>query len=108
MTTAENLQALKAGVSALCLHEGKWGMPEPFTASLFSDTQQSAFLKPGMSRFASLVTTSVMKALETADFDWKGDDVILIISTTKGNVEGMQGLTGNDADSAVDFIFLSR
>ena len=98
MTTAENLQALKAGVSALCLHVGKWGLPEPFTASLFSDSQQAAFLKPGMSRFASLVTTSVTKALETADFDWKGDDVILIISTTKGNVEGMQGLTGNDAE----------
>ena len=43
MTTAENYQAVKSGCSALHRYEGQWGLPEPFTASLFTDEQQRAW-----------------------------------------------------------------
>ena len=36
MTTAENYRALKVGHTALRHYSHQWGLPEPFTAALFS------------------------------------------------------------------------
>ena len=42
MTTAENYRALKAGHTALRHYSHQWGLPEPFTAALFSQEQTEA------------------------------------------------------------------
>ena len=39
-TTEKNYQAVKSGISSLCRYDHLWGIPEPFTASLFSAEQQ--------------------------------------------------------------------
>ncbi len=94
-TTEENYQAVKDGTAALHRYERQWGLPEPFTASFFSGEQTAAFAKPGMTRFESLVAESIERALENVTFDLRGADVVMIIGTTKGNVEELSADTGN-------------
>lgn len=89
MTTEENLQAVFKGCTALCRYEGRYGLTEPFTASLFSDEQMNRMMRRGLSRFESLVVESVERSLQNVQFDHAADDVIFILSTTKANVESL-------------------
>ena len=87
-TTAENYQAVKAGRSALARYDQRWSLPDKvLTASLFSKEQEQQFLVSGLSRFESMVVTSVREALSQTTLDVSQPNVILIISTTKGDVE---------------------
>lgn len=87
-TTAENYQAVKAGRSALARYDQRWSLPDKvLTASLFSQEQEQQFLISGLSRFESMVVTSVREALSQTTLDVSQPNVILIISTTKGDVE---------------------
>ena len=88
-TTEENYQSLKSGNSALRRYENFRGIPEPFTASLFSDDKM-AEMKSGnddMTRFESLVVSSVEKALLSAGIDVAQENVVFILSSTKANIE---------------------
>ena len=88
MTTAENYQAVKACRSALKRHDQRWSLPDKvLTASLFSKEQEQQFLISGLSRFESMVVTSAREALSQTTIDVSQPNVILIISTTKGDVE---------------------
>ena len=87
-TTAENYQAVKAGRSALTHHDRRWALPEEsLTASLFTKEQEERFMVSGLSRFESMVVTSIREALSQTTLDVSKPDVILIISTTKADVE---------------------
>ena len=87
-TTAENYQAVKAGRSALARYDQRWSLPDKvLTASLFSQEQEQQFLISGLSRFESMVVMSVREALSQTTLDVSQPNVILIISTTKGDVE---------------------
>ena len=87
-TTAENYQAVKAGRSALARYDQRWSLPDKvLTASLFSQEQEQQFLISGLSRFESMVVTSVREALSQTTLDVSQPNIILIISTTKGDVE---------------------
>lgn len=91
MTTAQNLQHITAGDSALRRYEDKWGLPEPFVASLLSDEQWQQVSIQGFSRFESLVIHSIQEALTHTDEDVLKANTCLIISTTKANVEYLDG-----------------
>ena len=96
-TTAENYQAVKAGRSALARYDQRWSLPDKvLTASLFSQEQEQQFLISGLSRFESMVVTSVREALSQTTLDVSQPNVILIISTTKGDVELLE--TSPEAD----------
>lgn len=97
-TTKENYLAVKAGRSALVQYDQQWSLPEPFTASLFSKEQESHFLISGLSRFESMVVTSVREALSQTTLDISQPTVVFILSTTKGDVE--QPELPSPADSA--------
>lgn len=87
-TTAENYQAVKAGRTALQRHDGLWGLPEPFCASLFTEAQKEALYIDGLTRFESLVVRSVEEAMaQLPSFDIAAKNVIFILSTTKANME---------------------
>lgn len=86
-TTEENYQAVKQGRSSLAYYTSQWGIPEPFTASIFSDDQNQGMRQEGLTRFESLVVKSVRQALEGASLDITGSNVVFILSTTKANVE---------------------
>ena len=90
-TTAENYQAVRAGRSALARHDQRWSLPDKvLTASLFTKEQEEQFLISGLSRFESMVVTSVREALSQTTLDVSQPNIILIISTTKGEVDSAQ------------------
>ena len=89
-TTEENYQAVKTGHSALKVFQGEWNLPEPFTASLFSQEQTDSLAIKGMSRFDSLVIRSVSKAINDSGIDPSQSNVVFILGTTKGNIELLQ------------------
>ena len=86
-TTELNYQAVKSGCSALTRYEDRWGVQEPFAASLFNDGQTKAMEVEGFTRFESLVLHSVREALSHISFDITSSRVLFVLSTTKGNVE---------------------
>ena len=86
-TTRQNYEAVKAGRSALERHGQRWSLPEPVTASLFSEEQEKRFAVKGLSRFQSMVVTSVRQALSQTTLDVSQPNVVLILSTTKADVE---------------------
>ena len=103
VTTAENYQAVKACRSALKRHEQRWSLPDKvLTASLFSKEQEQQFLISGLSRFESMVVTSAREALSQTTIDVSQPNVILIISTTKGDVELLEESPEEDHLSPAD------
>ncbi len=101
MTTEENYRAVKAGHSALRRYEGQWGLPEPFTASLFTNEQQQTLAIDGLTRFESLAVYSVREALDQVpSLDITAKNVIFILSTTKANVELLSTYGSADVSSA--------
>lgn len=90
-TTDSNLAAVKAGESALRLYSGKWGVPEEFTASLFSHQEWEILMEEGLTKFESLALRSIEVALgqvsEADGFDIASGRVVLILSSTKANVD---------------------
>ena len=96
VTTAENYQAVKAGGSALCRYDHRWQIPEPFTASLFTETQNRALATDGLTRFESLAYASAQRAIEAASIKARESNVVFILSTTKGNIELLEQSSGDD------------
>ncbi|MDO4462639.1 MAG: beta-ketoacyl synthase N-terminal-like domain-containing protein [Bacteroidia bacterium] len=86
-SSMQNYSAVKAGHSALSRYDSKWNLPEPFFASLFSDDQNNTLSLEGKTRFESLAIASIAKALTDCSIDVHSSRTILILSTTKGNVE---------------------
>ena len=88
-TTEENYEAVLSGASALKRYEGMWGLPEPFAASLFTEEQKAALALEGYTFFEALAIRSIRTALT---YTTLGDDfsrIVLIMSTTKGNIESL-------------------
>ena len=111
-TTAENYEALKAGRSALRLYPATQALPEAYYASLIDDdvieSEWQEMLKQVqhdqntnehsasviLNSFQDLYTSfekrlilSIHKALQGTGINPAADDVIFIISSTKGNVD---------------------
>ena len=86
-TTEQNYRAISFGSSALKRHEGLWGLTEPFAASLFSEELRAALAIDGHTFFESIAIRSILEALTHTRLDVASERVVLIVSTTKGNVE---------------------
>lgn len=88
-----NWDAVLSGRSELRRHDGKWGLPEPFFASLFPD----GFIDDAFSRispdgdsytpFEKALIISISAALPHAGIDAASRRTLFVISTTKANVE---------------------
>lgn len=93
LTTAENYQNILDGVSALTLHTGTFGLPEPFCASLLDREQISQLFRDEITAddsytfFEKCCILSASRALSQSGLSPDGDDVLFILSTTKGNVD---------------------
>ena len=86
-TTGENYLAVKAGEAKLCRYEHHWQIPEPFTASLLTEEQNQRLKTEGLTRFEAMAYHSIVGALRQTNLDVKAKNVVLILSTTKGNIE---------------------
>lgn len=83
LSTAENVEAVRQGRSALALHQ-LWEMPEPFMGSLIPEEYLTRL---GISRsFDSLLIVSIRKALQQVpSLDVASPRVGLVLSSTKGD-----------------------
>ena len=86
-TTKENYLAVRDGGSMLCRYDAYPGIPQSFTASLFSDEQNRLMAGAGLTRFESLAYASASRAIRESGIDPGSSRVVFILSTTKGNVE---------------------
>ena len=86
-TTAQNYVAVKAGLSRLRRYVEYEGIPDPFVASFLTEEQWQRLTVEGMTRFESLAFHSARQAMEEAGIDPGVSKVVLILSTTKGNIE---------------------
>ncbi len=95
-TSQENFEAILDGKSALRRNISCFGLPEKVCASLFDrDTIESkvAALDIDSSRytfFEKIAILSATDAIASAGIDPSSDDVIFIISSTKGNVDYLE------------------
>ncbi len=91
MTSEENYREVKKGRTALKVYKDRWGLPEPFTASLFQgDTIENAFSSfhshAQYTEFEKAAILSIHQALQQTDVNPSSDRVQFILSTTKGNI----------------------
>jgi len=87
-TTKANYEALLAGRSALIRHASYSGRREDdFVASMFSDEQRKELIVHGLTWFESLAYHSVKEALTGCTVDVASHRTLLIVSTTKANIE---------------------
>ena len=93
--TEANYQAVRAGRTALRRYEAKWGLPEPFVASLFDEemlaAQMHAVQLEGYTPFEQVLVVSIGRALAEAQtkepqLDAASSKTVFVFSTTKGNV----------------------
>lgn len=87
LSTNENFHALKNGDSRICCCSDRNISPEDFISSRFTEEQWSEILIDGYSRFESLAIYSITKALAQTNVNIGSTKTILILSTTKANIE---------------------
>lgn len=96
MSTAENYSAVVSGMSKLQRYENFRGIPQPITASVFSsDDWQKMTI--GANPYERLVIHSITEALSHTHIDVSSPRTLMVFSTTKGNVEGLEELNGRNA-----------
>ena len=94
-TTAQNLEAVRLGRSALgrC---NPWGLPSPVTAAVLGDIA----CREGLSRLESMAAASAGDAIKKSGIDPSRPDVVFILSTVKGNINNLRA----DSDFAYDYL----
>lgn len=91
-STSDNFAAVKAGRTGLQRYSGKWGLPEPFMAALIDRdealaTCERAGIRGEYTFFERLAIFSIQQALQQCEVDVTSSRTLLILSTTKGNVD---------------------
>ncbi len=96
LTSEENLNALVAGESGLRRYEAAFGVTEAFFGSLLDRAMISgmfeshAISRDDFSLFEKLCILSATEAVSECSLQAENDDVLFVISTTKGNVEMLE------------------
>lgn len=97
LTTDENFDAVLTGKSMLSEHTDTFGLPEAFCGSLFNrDTLKKIIADElgnvdSLSFLEQICIYSASKAIQSCNLSVKEHNVIFVISTTKGNVEYLEG-----------------
>lgn len=88
LTTMSNYWALREGHSALKQYASYSGkQDDDYVASRFSDEQRKELMINGLTWFESLVYHSMKDALTSCNIDVTSNRTILIVSTTKANID---------------------
>ncbi len=97
-TTEENFRAVLQGKSSLCHYEHKMDIPTPFFASLFDrndiDDAFAGLPEPSQKKYTPVEKIAILaarQAIEQSGIDAGRQDVIFILSSTKGNVDLLSG-----------------
>lgn len=95
-TSEENFKAVLAGESMLKKREGTFGLPEPFCASLFDRKgiapllDKEVGIDTDLTFFEKLCVLSAKRAIKDCNLSPRENNVIFILSTTKGNVDRLE------------------
>lgn len=108
LTSGENFSAVLSGRSELRMHTDVFGLPEPFVGSLFDRDmidrlfagQFNSNTAESFSFFERISMLSAARAIDGSGIDPAANDVIFVLSTTKGNVDSLE----SDIDSPDYFI----
>ena len=87
MTTAENYDAVVSGRSAIRQWKDHRGVPGTFVASLFPDGTSPDGGSDGLSLLEAMAVASARRAVADAGITCSDGGTLLVLSTTKGNVE---------------------
>jgi 3-oxoacyl-[acyl-carrier-protein] synthase-1 len=103
-TTDENISALKAGETGIKLHTNDQLSPSPFWASMVDRNKLtelfSAYENPReFTRFEQLVICSLKDALNRTSLDISGERTLVILSSTKGNIDMLDAHAGSGFES---------
>lgn len=104
LSSAENYAAVKAGKTELALYHSLYGLPESFVGSIIdSEKLNDAFLainsKNGRyTKFEQAAILSAHNALQQTDINPAAENVIFILSTTKGNVHLLENSDGYEPE----------
>ncbi len=96
LTSEDNLKSIIAGESGICHHEGTFGLPEAFCGSLLNRKMISemfeshAIAGDDFSLFEKLCILSATEAIAECSLQAENDDVLFVLSTTKGNVDMLE------------------
>lgn len=90
--TSDNYSAVKNGRSCLCRYGEEWGVGDPFMAALINhDDVMAECEAEGISGhytfFEMMAILSIRRALAQCDVDVASEKTLMIISSTKGNVD---------------------
>ena len=96
--SSANFEAIASGKSQLRSYGQRWGIPEPFFASVFEDDnvintvemRHCTYIQ--YTRFEKIAIKAAEEAIRNADIDASSERVLFILSTTKGNVELLEHL----------------
>ena len=86
-TAEDNFNAVLQGHSAIRRWHEHWGIPTDFMASLFSDEQNESVCQEGFTRVESFAWASIKDAIAQTKIKLSPKRTVLILSTTKGNIE---------------------
>lgn len=108
-TSAENMDSLLKGITGISLHDNPGFSPDPFWASMIQEEKLAekfaAYANPELfTRFEQIVICSMKDALSRCNLDVSGERTLLILSTTKGNVDMLDHAIGSRFEN--DRIFL--
>lgn len=93
ISSTDNLKAIVEGRTALSLHENVFGLIDPVYASLFNrdEIDQLCYERlaacENLTLFERLVLLSATESLAAANIDPSDERLIIILSSTKGNVD---------------------
>lgn len=95
-TSEDNLKSIIAEESGICHHEGALGLPEAFCGSLIDRKMISKMFAShsiggeDLTLFEKLCILSATEAISECSLQAENDDVIFVLSTTKGNVDMLE------------------
>lgn len=99
-TSSDNLDAVLRGESRLQYYENLFGLPEPCFVSLIDPqdvddrfAQLPTRTEERYTKVEKMAILAAAQALEQAHLDAAREDVLFVISTTKGNVDLLSGNT---------------
>jgi 3-oxoacyl-[acyl-carrier-protein] synthase-1 len=109
-TSNENFSALKQEETGIKLHEDAKISPSPFWASLINQvelTEKFAEYGPQdqYTRFEKIVILSMLDALKSSDIDITSNKTLVILSTTKGNVDLFDKRLGSRFDASRAYLW---
>lgn len=92
ISTQENFEKVKKGLSAIRQITNKTLSPEFFYASMFENSNaQGAF-----TQFESICIATIQNALTQTEIKLSDADTLFILSTTKGNIELIEGVEADE------------